>query len=69
MKIFIWQEVEHLTDNWHHEGGLVIIAESFERACSLAPNQCIPTESGPDFVADIVSDEEKVFIFPNAGCC
>lgn len=75
MKIFIWERVENLTDSYHHEGGLVIVAESLNDARALYlkeyPNMkdCEALEIDPDFSYSVISDEAKVFLFPDAGCC
>lgn len=71
MKLFIFNNVEKLTNNWHSEGGLVIIAESMERAIELA------TKEGVKFTKEEIescevrdcSGEEDIFLFPDAGCC
>ena len=68
MKIFIWERCDNVTYNWHHEGGLAIVAATLERARELSENAdaCrIP----PDFEANVDATEEKVFIFPDKGCC
>ena len=36
MKVFVWERADHVTDNWHTEGGLVVFAETEERARELA---------------------------------
>lgn len=83
MKIWIIECVENLTDNWHPEGGIAVIAESLDAAKKL-----ILAETETDFQGNVftpkVTDEEwaesvemelagnieeRVFIFPNAGCC
>ena len=72
MKIFIWDRVNQCSDNYHPEGGVAVIAESLQRAVEIANqlNGCnIQKNEMPDDVYEIKSDEEKVFIFPDAGCC
>ena len=32
MNVYIWQRVDHLTHNYHDEGGIVVIAHSLDRA-------------------------------------
>lgn len=32
MKVFVWENVDNLTENYHDSGGLVVVAESLERA-------------------------------------
>lgn len=77
MKIFIWERVYKLTDNYHPEGGLVVIAETLEQARVLAQSKGVTfTDVGDDWDRDsnvikfeIVANESQVFIFPDAGCC
>ena len=83
MKVFIWQMLDKVSNSYHEGGGLVVIAESLERAIALAeapqPKRYLPdeTEEGvavvnddPTRVIDCADDEaEGVFIFPDAGCC
>lgn len=71
MKVFIWDYIRELTDNYHPDGGLVVIAENLENAIQLAtlsgvvfnnelPVQELPVPEGT---------EAKVYVFPDAGCC
>lgn len=77
MKVFIWTSIEKLTDNYHSEGGLVVVAKDLERAYELARNEGVEfttNEYSDELTPDVVyntddSAEEKVFIFPDAGCC
>ena len=32
MKVFIWERLEQATGNYHSEGGVMVVAESVERA-------------------------------------
>lgn len=72
MKVFIWEEVAKCSDNYHSEGGIVVFAETEERARSLANSRSgcsIKPDEMPDSVREVVGGEESVFIMPNAGCC
>ena len=80
MKVFVWQKIENCTEHYHSEGGVVVFAETEERARWLANQDRIEngwTEQGcridptemPDYVAECPGADEKVFVFPNAGCC
>lgn len=72
MKVFIWERVRQCSNNWHSEGGVVVIAESEERARELANSdeECdIKPEEAVSHVVNTDATEEKVFIFPDAGCC
>jgi hypothetical protein len=72
MKVFVWWRAEHVTDSWHPEGGLVVFAETEERARELANAESgceLKPEEVPDEVRDVADGAEKVFIMPDAGCC
>lgn len=72
MKLFIWEYVYDLTDNWHKEGGLAVIAKDLDSARKIiegkAPN-CSALNEQADFTTSVEEGEEKIFIFPDAGCC
>ena len=81
MNIYIWKNVDHLTDNYHCDGGCAVIANSLEEARLFIPktcpskhekpeeNVCTAQTENPDFEAPIFDVVAEVFIFPNAGCC
>jgi hypothetical protein len=74
MKVFVWADVDRCSDNYHANGGVVVFADSEERARELAnaTRGCAIKESEtPDDVRGIAGEDqpEAVFIFPNAGCC
>lgn len=78
MNIYIWQRIDQATGNYHSEGGVVVFAETEERARELANAKrsddieydChIKTEEMPDHVRPCADGPEQVFIFPDAGCC
>ncbi len=71
MKIFIWENIEKLTDNWHSNGGLVVIAENITRAKELAREKGVKFGKGYTgaITHKIDAIKEKVYIFENAGCC
>lgn len=74
MKIFIFKEVEKLTENWHGGGGLVIIAPDMIHVLEMAlAHEIILSQDEIENVlvfdlkaADI---QPQIFIFPDAGCC
>ena len=71
MNIFIWEQIEKVSNNYHREGGLVIFAESEQRARELA-NSTDGVELGdepPDHVISCDETPENVIVFPDAGCC
>jgi hypothetical protein len=73
MKVFIWTRIANLTDNYHSDGGLVVVADNLADATFLAENEGVTfaQEEINTFIEYNTDDsaEEKVFIFPDAGCC
>jgi hypothetical protein len=70
MKVFIWY-VDKCSDNYHSDGGVIVFANTEERAREIANDKdgCeIRDDEMPEDVRE-ASGEERVFIFPNAGCC
>jgi hypothetical protein len=73
-KMFVWESVDGLTGNYHDGGGTLVIAEDLGTARELLKKNGVSAGSGvfkeePSFVAPVMCDEDKVFIFPDAGCC
>ena len=74
MKIFIWENVEKLTGNWHDNGGVVVMATSLEAARALikaeAAAGCEALEKAPDSEFEVKGKHEpRLWSFPDAGCC
>jgi hypothetical protein len=71
MKVFVWERVEKCTDSYHPEGGVVVFANDEERARDLAKVEyCrIGYNEKPDYVRTVYGEGERVFLFPDAGCC
>jgi hypothetical protein len=72
MKVFVWQQIGNATENYHPQGGLVVFAETEERARTLANavgGCALKPEEMPEEVRDVSGGEERVFIMPDAGCC
>ena len=70
MKVFIWQRINHATDNYHPEGGVVVIAGDLDRAVRLAADKGAIIDKMPDRTLDVHDNaSEEVFIFQDAGCC
>jgi len=70
MKVFVWNEVAKATDRYHSGGGIVVFAETLERAIELASAEGadILAEDFPDDVRD-THGPEACYIMPDAGCC
>jgi hypothetical protein len=77
MKTYIWDNIKDLTDSHHSSGGLVIISEKDwpiawrEHLINDGEDWTTYTKKlpQPDLVFDCNHTEERVFIFPNQGCC
>lgn len=72
MKVFVWNRIENATGSYHSEGGLVVFADTEERARELANAECdceLKTEELPDDVREVIGGVECVYIMPDAGCC
>jgi len=72
MMVFIWPRIKRATDNYHSEGGVVVVAKDEAAArelangvkdCSIAPNE------KPESYMLRGSPEPKVWIMRDAGCC
>lgn len=73
MKAYLWHEISKVSDNYHQNGSVLIEADSLERARELAVidggDPMVGTEREPDLILESNSEVEKVWVFPNAGCC
>ena len=72
VKLFVWNEANAATDNYHSGGGIVAIAPTLERARELigaeAPENCEALTKEPDLTRECAGPE-YVAIHPDAGCC
>ena len=72
-KMFVWEDVDGLTHNWHDGGGAVVIADNLEVARELLRTNGVHGRDvfvrEPNFAASVAGEEDRVFIFPDAGCC
>lgn len=64
MKIFIWNNIDDLTGNYHSSGAAIVIEENIEKA-----KQKLGKNEEPDYVFEIQAQEPMIEIYPNAGCC
>lgn len=73
MKMFIWENVDELTGSWHSDGGLVMTAETLEKARDMIkaqlPQGCGALSQEPDHVIEVPEGTQIMVVFPNAGCC
>lgn len=82
MKIYVFEYVAPVTRNYHDGGGLVIITDRDPMEAWRASELYVDPRkhygkadeadidlSSPDAVYDVDADEERVFVFPDSGCC
>jgi hypothetical protein len=80
VNVYIWEDLDELTTNWHSDGGLVVVADDLEMARHLMrnkgegwwplPDGCEAFNKDPDRTIPCADTEPvAVFVFPNAGCC
>ena len=41
MNMYIFENVDVVSNNWHSDGGLAIVAEDFEHVLRLVKKECI----------------------------
>lgn len=74
MNIFIFENVSQLTNNYHSEGGLVIVAENIEQAVKMVFEDKY-IELTKEELENVkvfklaYNHEPQMFVFPDAGCC
>jgi hypothetical protein len=73
MNVYIWEMADEVSGNYHSGGGLLVVATSEFRARELA-NSTGNIKLGEDEKVDVVipsfeTEEERVIVFPDAGCC
>lgn len=73
MKIYVWEYLENLTREYRPNGGLLIVTDrdpldvyNENLGDYLLSKEALPE---PDYVYTADSDEERVVVFPDAGCC
>ena len=72
MKVFVWANVGQCSYSHHSGGGVVVFAETEQRAREIAnatPGCAIQESETPEEVRDVAGGGERVFIMPDAGCC
>jgi hypothetical protein len=73
MKLFMWDSVGGATGSYHDDGGVVVIAETLERAREMIASEkerekCEALTLEPDLIREC-DGAEHISIHPNAGCC
>lgn len=74
MKIYIFRRLDQVSDNYHSEGALLVVAKDKRELKRLVEQEKYVTISD-DEMRELESYElfkkyePKVFVFPDAGCC
>lgn len=70
MRLYVYEYVHGLTDNFHQGGGATIITDRDpDVVLAEVAYDLDPDHSEPVVLGDVDADEEQVFIFPDSGCC
>lgn len=79
MKLFIWYHAGNVTERYHSEAGIVVIAEDLASCRAMieaatwvrydpdSPCEALTVE--PDVVREAAEGSPFIWIFPDAGCC
>jgi hypothetical protein len=75
MRAYVWTSADPVTDNWHSDGGLLIVAESLAKARAAWSEHVdgrLDSEAAvsekPDHSWPIEAPP-TVLVFPDSGCC
>lgn len=74
MKIFIFEDINKVSNRYHEEGGLVIVANNKSHAKEMIEKEKyveVTEKEWEDVIEyDIIGNHEpKLITFPDAGCC
>jgi hypothetical protein len=74
MKIFVFERINKVSDNYHTEIGLVIIAGNIEHAKDVIKQDTSIEVSEDEWqhveCFELANNEEsKFWVMPDAGCC
>jgi hypothetical protein len=76
VKAFVWDYIDCVTENYHAGGGVLVIAESLDKAVAMIPRtngdgDREPKPLGPPTaVYELAEDcNPSLLVFPDAGCC
>lgn len=80
MNVYVWESLNKMSESYHCDGGLVVVAESVEKAYELLrakdrdgytvpeDSDVFKTEPDATYPTEPIYSP-RVFTFPNAGCC
>ena len=73
--MYLWERLDDVTDYYHREAGIVVLADSFDEAKKKILEETErKTVPQPHFVFCLDESKETnpaqdLFVFPDAGCC
>ena len=71
-QIWIFQDLYHVSDYYHSEGGLVVVAKDEEEAkyhIGKYNDIKVPDEAWADALTGETTLSVRVIAFPDSGCC
>lgn len=76
MKMYVFERIDKVTEAWHPEGGLMVVAKDRDHAKVIleAEHDVEVTEEEWDgaleyYLDDFYQYKPRVIVFPDAGCC
>lgn len=74
MNVYVFEYIDQVSDNYHSEGGLMVVAQSVERAQELIDAESNVEVTSEEWAEVIVikaadTEQERLIVFPDAGCC
>lgn len=74
MNVYVFERIEKATDNWHEEGGLMVVAKSVERAKEMIEAEPTIEVTDEEWAEVLViaahgDTDERLITFPDTGCC
>lgn len=70
MDVYVYESVDDLTDNYHPDGGLVIITDRNPLdAFNEASAKKLDKLPAPTNIIKADTTTERVYVFPDTGCC
>lgn len=77
MKLYVWHKIDAVTDKWHDYGAVLIITDrdyedvwnDYADSIETRYNPLRVSLGAPDLSIVVSAEEEKLFVYPDAGRC
>lgn len=75
MNLYLWENIEHVSGNYHSGGGLVAVAESIQDIEGLLLDHPEIKLTEKEWTQYLIfplhgkRHEKRIIVFPDAGCC